>query len=51
MTLLCVEFLGEALLPAHGGCQPVSRPVPWACVSGLWVAFILGIINNNNNNI
>ena len=29
----------------HGGCQPMSRLVLWACVLGLWAAFILGTIS------
>ena len=29
----------------HGGCPPVSMSVPWACVLGLWAAFILGTIS------
>ena len=36
--------LVRLLCRPHGGCQPVSRPVPWAYVLGLWAAFILGTI-------
>ena len=33
----------------HEGCQPVSRPVPWAYILGLWTSFILGTINKIGN--
>ena len=34
----------------RGGCWPVSRPIPWACVLGLWATFTLGTISNKIKN-